>query len=279
MKKNVLVVILISLIISSCREERILDFIEAEELTLVVEGTLTDENRRHFVRIAESGNYYESKSSNPATGAAVSINGVDLIELSHPDSLGYYTTPIGFKAIANNTYQLLISYKNRNYTAAGFMNETPNIDSIRIKRNRDIPDFVGIELYDVDIYYVEDKSRKAYYSYDLFVDGEWLTESINDKAFFENDFLIEGPVTFTAQNFSDLDVDLDKELQIVLQKSSLNTETFKFYTDFFNQTEGTNNPFFAPPPANISTNLSEGAFGFFEVYSLKRDTILFTPGS
>jgi hypothetical protein len=270
MKKYFLILCSV-LLFAACREERVLDFIEDLEPAIVVEGRITNAREKHFIRLTRSTGYYNVTQGERISGADVSINGIDLIE----DSAGVYSTPINFIANPGNTYILNIEFEGKKYTASGFMPPLPDLDSITITRNRDVPDFVPVIVYDVNAFFIEDGNRKDRYVFDLYLNGELTTREFSRKTFFEDDFLIPGPVSFAAVFFSDQDIPFEDSIEVVLEMRSLNRENYKFYLDFLNQTDNANNPFFAPPPANISTNLSVGAAGFFEVSAVSRDTLMF----
>ena len=65
---------------------------------------------------------------------------------------------------------------------------------------------------------------------------------------------------------------------LTLEMISISRVQYDFYANFLYQTELSGNPFASAPPANIPTNLSEGARGFFQVSRLSTAQMVLRKG-
>jgi hypothetical protein len=62
-----------------------------------------------------------------------------------------------------------------------------------------------------------------------------------------------------------------------LEIRSISKEMFDFYNTIFNQTNLSGNPFAGAPPANVAGNLSQGAWGFFQISDLYAVSRIYEP--
>lgn len=130
----------------ACREDITIDLEEGEPL-IGVEGSFTDEYKRHEVVLSYTADFYNSGEIRYITGACVVVtDGVDTIPYwEQPDQPGHYLTDsvAGHK---NTLYRLLMEVPDehdgsKNLYAESYMNDNVEaIDSIVLKRSTMFPD-------------------------------------------------------------------------------------------------------------------------------------------
>ncbi len=135
--------------------------------------------------------------------------------------------------------------------------------------------------HDFSIYqvllYALDSPVKNFYAFKVYRNGYLITDSLHemmvqDDVFFNGNYTFGIPVQFLNQSEKD---------EIILPSDTVTLEingiTDKYYnfileaqSEIFYQT-----PLFSGPPANISSNISNGALGFFTAYSVTRSSVVF----
>lgn len=256
----------------SCQKPIDLDLFTKSEPILVVEGQVTTDTMQHIVKLSLTNSYYDTTTLNAATGAIVSINNVALVESNNTDSAGFYYTPADFYGEEGKTYNLEISYNNKNYTSSSYLAPLPQIDSVTIGLNVFqffffIPQ-LGDTAYDLTIHYNEPDTLGNTYLFNVYIDGELTTTNPRDKVYIDDEGAVTGPIYFSAQSFVTADV-VDSSI-VTLEMLSISPDLIKFYDTFFNQTDLSGNPFAGSPPANIPTNITGGAVGFFQASAARR---------
>ena len=149
MKKKICFILLMLLLaMFSCREDIIIDLEEGSPL-IGVEGSFTDEFKRHEVILSYTADFYNADEIKMITGAKVAVtDGVDTIPyLEQMDQPGHYLTDsvAGHK---KTLYTLLVDVPNENlegtfkrFYAESYMNDNVDeIDSIVLKRSLMFPD-------------------------------------------------------------------------------------------------------------------------------------------
>ena len=135
----------------SCREEIMIDLEEGNPL-IGVEGSFTDEYKRHEVILSYTADFYHAGEIKMVTGAKVAVtDGVDTIPfVEQSDQPGHYLTDsvAGHK---NTLYKLLVEVYDeingvKKYYAESYMKDNvEEIDSIVLKRSSIFP---GVPMWD-----------------------------------------------------------------------------------------------------------------------------------
>lgn len=139
MKKVMLYIVLVFAMFS-CREEIVIDLEEGEPL-IGVEGSFTDEYKRHEVILSYTADFYNAAEIKMITGARVVVtDGVDTIPyLEQTDQPGHYLTD-SVAGRKNTLYHLLVEVPDevegtKHLYAESYMNDNvEEIDSIVLKR-------------------------------------------------------------------------------------------------------------------------------------------------
>lgn len=285
MKKLLNTIFIASLILglSSCEDDIVLDIAEQTSAVVVIEGTLTnDTTQQQFIRVSNSASYYSAGNVEPASGAIVKVNGLQFQEST--EQPGYYFAPSTFELIEGTDYTLTVELNGETYSATSTMNPSLDIDFIVPFPNpiqfifNPEPE-LGDTLYTVGVYSSQSEHSAPWYLMNLYLNDSLISDNPRDK------FLIESfnfPYQFTGSNQPFYTMNFDsREVQpgrnVTLEVIAVSDEFAKFYDAFVNQTDLSGNPFASTPPANVPSNLSNGAYGFFQVGASKKYTEVFQP--
>ena len=151
MKKLKLIVLLMLVTLFSCREDIVIDLEEGDPL-IGVEGSFTDEYKRHEVILSYTADFYNSNEIRMITGAKVVVtDGVDTIPfLEQSDQPGHYLTD-SVAGKRNTLYRLLVDVPDevegskRLYAESYMADNVEAIDSMVLKNDPVIP---GVPMLD-----------------------------------------------------------------------------------------------------------------------------------
>lgn len=281
MKKLFYILLLMILLATACTE-RIDIPLESSFTRLVVYGTITTDTTRHYVQLTTTTSYYYNEAPPAVTGASVEITD----DAGHSENLteeepGKYATSSDFAAIPGRTYTLLINLAEaingqRAYIATSSVPAIHSIDSIGLVFHPDWGDNKGV--YEVTCYY-QDPPTKDFYMFNLYKNGELLTDTITKRAVTDDNFFngnYTNGIGVGYLNQSDPRDVLKPGDVVTFQGCSITEEYFKFILALQAET-GYQNPLFSGPPANVKGNISDGAVGFFAAYSVAYASKTFTP--
>ena len=152
MKKLLLLIpMMLVFVMFSCTEDITIDLEEGSPL-IGVDGSFTDEFKRHEVILSYTAEFYNSDEIKYITGARVVVtDGVDTIPyLEQPDQPGHYLTD-SVAGKKNTFYTLLVDVPDeeegyKRLSAESYMaDNVETIDSLVLKHN---PVFPGLPLWD-----------------------------------------------------------------------------------------------------------------------------------
>ena len=271
----------------SCTEDTIINTTDSAFVP-VIYGTITDQNIRQQIQISSSSGYFDKEQNKRISNAVVTLReDSSLISRSYvltQDSVGsgIYLTQDPFIGKPGWTYRLSVTMDFNNdgvaeeYTAACTMPEKLNIDSFNITKKK-----VGeYTLFSLNINAKDQENVDNYYFGKYSVNGVWYHKISKYIAF--NDVSLDGQYVknLSVWNFNDIQdkskfsdddakdmVFLTSGDSMVVEFSNISKAYFDFINDCTHQKNGSN-PMFGGPPANISTNISNGARGFFTAYAV-----------
>lgn len=280
---NIVLIFSIMILTLSCVE--IIDIeLDTTYRRLVVYGEITTDSVRHSIQLSATTDYFYNQAPPPVKNATVSItfNDSSIILTESATYPGTYQTPTAFRGSPGTTYYLNITNVDINqdgffeqYNAETTMPVIAMADSISL--NRFItPFFSG---YQVALWSPE-PSGVQYYNYKLLRNDKLLNRNLSDFTiqpddFFRNNYISGVPVGFL--NDDDPTEFILPGDTVTLEINSITGEYYNFIFEAQNELFG-NNPLFSGPPANVSSNLSNGAVGIFTAYAVDRvSTILKGP--
>jgi hypothetical protein len=272
--------LLLLLLLSRCTE-RIEVKVDSSYTRLVVEGYISTDTTQHLVRLTRSGDYFYNKPAQPVSGAIVSISDGDNVEMltESNEKPGLYMTDPSYYGVSGKTYTLIISQvdidnngETEEYTASSELRPVGSVDSIQLK-NISGNDF---NIYEI-LVFAWDPPVKNFYAFRVLRNGNLITDSLHemivqDDIFFNGNYAYGIPSQFLDQ--SDKDEVIYPGDTITLEINGITEDYYNFIleaqSEIFYHT-----PIFSGPPANISSNISNGALGFFTAWSVNRTSVIF----
>jgi len=262
-------------IIISCTEKIDIELDESS-VRLVVEGSVSTDTMAHKIILTKTTSYYYDQESPSVTGASVSITAdernIQLIE-KEP---GVYYTDSTFYGLEGLTYTLNINLASPvgghiEYSASSYMKNTVRLDSADIIFH---PEWSDSGYYEVQCYF-KDPPAADYYRFMVYRNGKILSDTLDkwfvtDDRFFNGSYISGSAVAFLDQGSEN--EKLSAGDVVTLELNSLGQDYAGFLWDAQSELRGSN-PLFSGPPANVKGNISNGAIGFFAVYTTSRVSI------
>ncbi len=279
MKKTFFIPIIL-LALASCTE-RIDIELDETYTRLVVFGNLTTDTTRHFVELSTTTSYYYNEAPPSVSGALVEISDDDGQQVLLTEvAPGKYATTADYFALPGKEYTLRVELQeeingHRIYTATSKVMPIYPIDSIGLIYQ---PDWGEKGFYEVTCYY-QDPLTRDFYMFNIFKNGDMLTDTISNR-FITNDDFYNGNYT-NGIGVGYLDQANEREElkpgdTITFQACSITEDYFNFIWTLQQET-GFSTPLFSGPPANVKSNVSNGAAGFFAAYGVAYSSTVFLP--
>jgi len=306
-----------SLFLLACEKEVKLDIPGFEE-QLVIDGSI-ETNQAPIVILSTSKNIYAKTDlsaflSSFISGAIVSVSdGTNTVVLDEicSDNLppgteiyfaDFFGVPVSeiakFKLCVyttfnpllvgkvGKTYNLTVSYKDKNYTATTELLAPSYFDKTFWKPENDLPDYGysyvtlsdNPNTYDAYRWEVKRINKDAEGNE---IDG-FFTETFNpvfDDKFINGvtfDFWYENPMSFDDETIEDKYKGYYKLGDtVVIKFSKMDKAVFNFLEKKYVQLASAGNPFASP--ANVPSNIQGGALGLWAAYSTSFDTLICKP--
>lgn len=277
---NIVIFTLFTVVLSSCTEVIDMEFTTDFE-RIVVDGTIMDRDTIQYVKLSKINLNDEEDIVLPILNAIVVVNdGENDIVFNDINNNGLYIAPKGFVGEYGKTYILSIAKTgvkgidgSENYTASALMSKSLTIDSatyefINLSHMR----MVGYNLQ----CWAWDPPVRNYYLFKAWKNGVHLTDTLYELG--QSDDVIFNGVYIGGVNCQFLSDYKDDEYVNSGDTLSLEIDNIdKAYFDYLNSAQkefmGTN-PMFGGPPANVITNVSNGAVGIFRVYSVSKSSVI-----
>ena len=269
MKKHILHIIIL-LLAFSCEEQTDWDLQSAEDNLIYIEAIITNENKIHEVVLSRSVTELNVKSE-AVSGATIVLEGplasISLIE--DPPNSGKYRTPVAIQPIVFRNYNIQISYQGHIYTAASFMEPGREFIPTTVQYNP------PRKMY--RIRNVAQSYHPAYPAmFELLLDWSEVEgyeqsdpEDCKARLFYYTLSSIDVTQLFAP------DIEMlwfPKGTQIIEKRYSLNDEHAEFVRQVLLETEWSGG-LFSTASANVISNLSDGAAGFFGACGVTIDTL------
>jgi len=277
--KILLTLIVFTLFFASCEKDVVLDLVKKEGNFVVVDANLTDNGKNQWIRLSLSSSYYDVSTGKPVSNAIVKVDSegqsFEFFESTVDSLKGYYINGQISSLLEEKQYFLTIEHDAKTYTAQSELKPLPVLDSVTMEISFVTQlGFIPDTIYDIYVHFEELPSPDDYYLFDLYVNDTIKTPRPSDKSLV-SDINLEPYVSFSVLNINKADLKEGDKIRVEMR--SISRENWDFYNIFFFQTDLSGNPFAGAPPANIPTNLSEGAKGFFQVSKLSQREIIYLP--
>jgi hypothetical protein len=278
--KTLLIISAVSLSLWNCTE-RIEIELDSTYTRLVVEGQVTSDTMAHWVRLSETSDYFNNQVAPAVTDAEVSIDdGEDIHLLTESgDRPGWYLTSPDYHGIPGRTYTLRIRNvdidKNgepEEYSATSQLRPVNPIDSIKLEWWDTF--FTG---YQVRVW-AWDSPDPDWYAFKVRKNGVLLTDTlyemiVQSDEFFNGNYTYGIPSQFLSTDKPDEVLEVGDT--ITFEINGITEDYYNYIVEaqsqVFPQT-----PLFSGPPANIRTNIGNGAIGFFAAYSVNYSSTIAT---
>ena len=261
--KNTILLALFALVLFSCEKTIELDLEQTQEAT-IIEGLITDQAGKQYIRISRSTGFYDNGQNPAVSGATVTVednegNSYAFVE----QAPGYYVPEIPFAGKVGSIYSMTAKVGENLYTASETMHYVPPFDSLSIRLDpaeQADPEDEG-RFYEVLVYIKEPQATVDYYLAKFYRndtiqnwDGEW--------AFAYDDLLLTEDIDNLPAPFYYAKDDLAK-----VEMYAVTHECYKYYLDL-NENINSDGGMFSGQPANLRTNIEGGAIGYFQVSGL-----------
>lgn len=255
------------LLLTACEEQIDID-IPSSDRKIVIEAEVTTEKDSSYVRITQTADYYATSPAPVINNATVTVNGVPFTPVGN----GMYKPASPFIGIINSTYELNILHEGKTYRSTSKLTPMFVVDSV-VPLYKQAEGFLKSGF--TALYYATDNRPQTAYTYYQFgkvakvisdnpVDTFFVDSLFRNRILFDNASTNRGSYAFELP-FLRLDAG-DTVIQIF---RSVDKNMFDFIRAYITQTSGAPGPFQAPP-ANLPTNISGGAMGYFATYDVLR---------
>lgn len=272
MKKKILIFLITGFIIYSCSEKTDLR-LDSSYQRLVVEGSMTDEDKVQGARLTLSADYLANKPPEVVSGAMVKIieinpadNSEKIIPLDE-EFPGTYNTSGKYKGITGRKYKLIIQnvkIGGRTYnfeSSEELLGKVPVLDYIILHQSQ------SSERWSIRVNFQDNPATHDYYMFNFSRNGVPQTDTLynityTDDELFNGQYLYDLRVHRHIENFEEGDT--------VTEYLSLIPPRYYYFLLAAMAEAEPDVPIFAGPPANIPGNMNNGALGFFNVYSVSQ---------
>lgn len=276
--KKLYFIIFAALTLSSCTEIVEIE-LESTYKRLVVFGSITTDTTTHKIELKKSADYFFNQPAEKVSNAMVELSYSDTSFLlkENPNLPGIYETAPDFYGIPGETYTLTIegtdvdnNGETESYSASSYLPPVNEIDSITLMYSSN-SFFSG---WEIQVWTYDPEGEKNYYIFKTMVNGLLVTDTLTEYV-IQNDDLFDGSYTYGITSQFLMDSKEDERLNpgdiVTFEANGITEEYYDFLFQAQSESFG-QNPLFSGPPANITSNVSNGALGFFTAYSITRSS-------
>ena len=246
---------------------------------VVIYGCLSEQKVYQTVRVSLSSPYFEEQPNLPVSNAVVVIQSSnnETFELKESDEKGLYRTQIPVAAVPGVTYHLSVQIDSeqtgnpKRYEATTTMQRPFDVDTISIE----VRNLMDYKHYVLKMYAMEVEGPDFYCAYPVINDS--LVDARISRLTVFSDFGVDGHYLdgYPLMQFEDYanQNGMDDFHQLPVRPGDKITCCIslidKGYHDFLEQAQNERrgeNPFFGGPASNITTNLTNGAVGYFAAF-------------
>lgn len=260
---------------SACTEIIDVELDENATNLLVVDAKITNRDTFHYARINRSISYFEEQAVPPELNAKVTISGGNkTYNLLDVDNDGVYVSELKFAGEIDVPYTLSITTADgKTFTAENTIKAVPPIDSVTYEYSNIILPFDREYRYYIFLHMQEPEGLGNYYLWNLYKNGELYTDTLDEQQFIFDEN-IDGNYLSYVNIFvlDDNEIEADNT-EMILEMASISKTEYDFRISALFEAVW-NQGLFQGPPANVTTNLSDGAVGFFSAQAIVSDTLV-----
>ena len=261
--KNIIVLAIFALTFSSCEKTITLD-VDQTQPQYIIEGLVTNQDKQHHIKISKSNSLYQTGQPPSVSGASVQVsdnegNSWNFLE-SEP---GEYLSETAFAGKVGNTYSMTVNVEGNTFTAQDQLFYLEPIDTLIPfidEEEFEDPEDDGF-FWEVYIFLKEPQETEDYYQFKLFANDEPLDEDGTEIVVF-NDVGVAENIDGVTSGYYYQEGD-----KVTIEWRSLSREAYVFYNSL-NENINNDGGVFSGQPANVTSNISGGAVGFFQTSSV-----------
>ncbi len=259
--KKILVLVSLVALFSACTEKIDINLDESSS-KVVIEGSITNELKEHKVRVTRSIGYLDEHHTPEIQGTRVYLSdGTEEIQLTEV-SQGVFKTIPAMAGICGKTYTLRVVVDAEEYTAISTLRQVVPMDSIKVSKAPMPLDpnqiwLEGKTYYNLGPFMQEPADQVNYYLFEAYKNGSIVNDTLTKKRFYD-DIVVNGSY---IHGMNVIQADAQPGDQVNLTLYSINKDFYDFLVALY-QSSLTGSPF-SGTPANVQTNFSNGACGFF----------------
>ncbi|MEO0403477.1 MAG: DUF4249 domain-containing protein [Bacteroidota bacterium] len=263
-------------LLASCTEVIDLELNEGDAQRLVVNGWFTDIPGRSQVDLTLTTSYFQNEAAPRVSGALVSVtDGTTTWPLSEVTP-GVYQPEPDVVGEPGNTYTINIEYDGENYEASARMRASNPMDSIQVEILDPLEEFgfPGDPYYSVRLWTQEPEGLGDAYVWYTYVNGEGIRDTLRELTIVEDSFYDGAYVSDLEIDFVDIDTEAVQGDTLLLEQWNIGFDAYEVLQEILNQTDFQGGIFDAPP-ANVRTNISNGALGLWGAATIEtKETII-----
>ena len=270
MRKTIFYIFLLLLI--ACEKQVDWNIQKSDKTFVVVDGTITNEKKAHEIRLSKTVNELNALPE-MISGATIILSNADSTWMltEQIDNKGVYNTKNNFFAKPNFVYNLLISIDGNVYSAKSQLKPISPMTRLRYARNIYYPNLFNI-TWIANAYNANHPAM-----YEILLDWSDVAgyKYLDPALCKARLFYYSLPTIDVSQIFAP---EMERILfpagtKIIERKYSLNDDHAEFIRAMISETTWKGG-YFDSAPANVPTNLSEGALGFFAVTQVIVDSLI-----
>ncbi len=265
---KILITLAVPFLLWSCDVPIQLDLNQSES-KVVIEGLVTDQPGRQYVKISRSVDFYDSgqvRVTNAIVTVTDDLNQVFLF-VHNPENkderTGYYVPVVDFVGQIGRTYTLTVNIDEETYNASDKLFSVSPLDKVDFRINEEEkrdPEIRG-RFYETLIFTKEPPDTKDFYLFKLYRNDSIKYGNANDIYFSDDEYLSDNIDGFALPVFY-APGDIAK-----VEAYSISRSCYVFYSDM-QKLLNNDGGLFGSPPANCRNNIDNGALGFFQASAM-----------
>ncbi|HEY4148372.1 MAG TPA: DUF4249 domain-containing protein [Chitinophagaceae bacterium] len=230
---------------------------------IVITGDVTNATGPYIVNISKTVNFSESNVFPPVQGAQVTITGTDGTHDNLAETTpGRYATTLSWLGKTGVSYTLTVVTGGQTYTATSTMPPQVPLDSVSFQATTGL----GRKLHLQAVPNYQDPAGVSnYYQFTENINGQDYTK----KVFASNDRLSDGKYTSRR-------LDTDTTLQVgdllLVSMYCIDQGVYNYLSTLNNESDAGN--FSSVTPANPTSNINNGALGYFSAHSTQSRQVI-----
>jgi hypothetical protein len=278
-RKLPLLIFPVTLLFAGCEEIMDVQFEGDGKKSIVVEGAITSDTTAHKVVLSWTGDYFKKPPQDMVTGATVSISdGTISYSLQETDSGTYQTDPDVFGE-PGKSYTLHVSLPDgRNFSGTDRLKFCTDFDSIAQSDNYNHLGIPGTNNfgYDVLFYGQEPEPIGDNYMFLLYLNDSLVSDTLFKVVFATDEFINGRYIRDLITHIIAEEDFIGDSMKVTLEMQSITLEYYDYLMGLMLETVWRGTPWDGPP-ANVPSNMNNGARGYFRASDVKRKTRYFYP--